>query len=212
MADIELHDLRQRGDRARRCRSRVRVRRGIRARASGSGPRRRAAGRIRNRRAPESPCASASHQAPVCSSTTGAPRSALAFKASPDGSMNIETRIPARASSATKGFSARKPPTTSRPPSVVRSVRFSGTRQQACGRMRSAMSSIASVAAISKLSGLRDRGLEAAHVVVVDVAPVLAQMRGDPVGAGFDGDQGGADRDREARRRARCGRSRHDRR
>ena len=74
--------------------------------------------------------------------------------ASTDGSTNIETRMPARVSSATKGFSESWPPMTSRPPSVVRSVRFSGTRQQACGRMRSAMSSICSVAAISKLSGL----------------------------------------------------------
>jgi hypothetical protein len=44
---------------------------------------------------------------------------------------DIETRIPARLSSDTKGVL----PTTSRPPSVVRSARFSGTRQQACGRI-----------------------------------------------------------------------------
>ena len=42
---------------------------------------------------------------------------------------------------------------TSRPPSVVRSVRFSGTRHAACGFTSSAMSSIRSVAAISKFSG-----------------------------------------------------------
>ena len=76
-----------------------------------------------------------------------------AFNASGEGSMNIETRIPSRVSSSTNGFKALNRPTTSRPPSVVRSVRFSGTRQQACGRILSAISSIGSVAAISKLSG-----------------------------------------------------------
>ena len=75
----------------------------------------------------------------------------------------------------------------------MRSVRFSGTRQQACGRILSAMSSMASVAAISKLSGFVDRRLEAAHVVVVNVPAVLAQMRGDAVGAGFDREQRRAD-------------------
>ena len=45
------------------------------------------------------------------------------------------------------------PPITSSPPSVVRSERFSGTRQQACGRVRSATATISSVAAISKFSG-----------------------------------------------------------
>ena len=45
------------------------------------------------------------------------------------------------------------PPATSRPPSVVRSSRRSGTRQTACGRWRSAMASISSVTAISKFSG-----------------------------------------------------------
>ena len=72
---------------------------------------------------------------------------------------------------------------------MVRSVRFSGTRQQACGRVRSAMSSICSVAAISKLSGFAIAALRRVHVVVVDVAAIFAQMRGDAVGARFDGDQ-----------------------
>ncbi len=45
------------------------------------------------------------------------------------------------------------PPTTSSPPSVVTSSRRSGTRQAACGRWRSAMATISSVTAISKLSG-----------------------------------------------------------
>ena len=100
--------------------------------------------------------------------------------------MNIETRMPSRVSSATNGFKALNPPTTSRPPSVVRSVRFSGTRQQACGRILSAMSSMASVAAISKLSGFEIEALRRTHVVIEDVPAVLAQMRRDAVGASFD--------------------------
>ena len=45
-----------------------------------------------------------------------------------------------------------------------------------------------------EIERLLDRGLEAAHVLVVDVAPVLAQMRGDAVRSGVDGDEGRADR------------------
>ena len=45
-----------------------------------------------------------------------------------------------------------------------------------------------------EIERLGDGSLEAAHVVVVDVAAVLAQMRGDPVGAGLDGDEGRAHR------------------
>ena len=44
-----------------------------------------------------------------------------------------------------------------------------------------------------EIERLGDRGLEPAHVVVVDVPAVLAQMRGDAVGAGFDREQRRAD-------------------
>ena len=70
----------------------------------------------------------------------------------------------------------------------MRSSRRSGTRQAACGLVLSAMPTISSVAAISKLSGLVDLGLEPRDVVVADVAAILAQMRGDAVGAGLDRD------------------------
>ena len=56
-----------------------------------------------------------------------------------------------------------------------------------------------------------DLGHEAVDIVVGDVAPVFAQMRGDPVGAGLGRDDGGADRIGIARRRARSGWSRHGR-
>ena len=82
------------------------------------------------------------------------PASRAASSCLRSGSMNIETRMPASASAATMGFRRANWPTTSMPPSVVRSSRFSGTMQAACGRALSAMASISSVAAISRLSGM----------------------------------------------------------
>ncbi len=70
-------------------------------------------------------------------------------------SMNSETRMPASPSAATIGCRRLCWPAASMPPSVVRSSRRSGTMQAACGRWRSAIDSISSVAAISRLSGRR---------------------------------------------------------
>jgi hypothetical protein len=53
---------------------------------------------------------------------------------------------------------------------------------------------ISGVAAISKLSGFADALLEPDDIVVDDVAAILAQMRGDAVGAGRNRDLGGLDR------------------
>ena len=99
---------------------------------------------------PAAPCA----YPPVCNSTISAPIAAEARSCTGSGSTNIETRIPAAFNRPTIPRSATSCPTTSRPPSVVTSVRFSGTMQHACGRTASAISTISSVAAISKLSGL----------------------------------------------------------
>ena len=77
---------------------------------------------------------------------------------------------------------------------MVRSSRFSGTMQAACGRWASAISSISSVAAISRFSGISRLLHQPVDIVVGDVAPVLAQMGGDAVGAGRGGGEGGADR------------------
>ena len=77
---------------------------------------------------------------------------------------------------------------------MVRSSRFSGTMQAACGRWRSAIASISSVAAISRLSGRSSSRHQPVDVVVGDVPPVLAQMGGDAVGAGLGGGEGGAHR------------------
>jgi hypothetical protein len=60
---------------------------------------------------------------------------------------------PGLAERATKGRRWLSWPAASSPPSVVRSSRFSGTMQAACGRWRSAISSISSVAAISRFRG-----------------------------------------------------------
>ena len=68
--------------------------------------------------------------------------------------MNSDTRMPAARSAAIRGPSSARWPAASRPPSVVRSARRSGTRQAACGRVRTAISIISGVAAISRLSGL----------------------------------------------------------
>ncbi len=60
--------------------------------------------------------------------------------------------------------------------------------------MASDIRSMSAVAAISKFSGFEISGLQPRHVVVADVAAVLAQMRGDAVGAGLDRNQGRAQR------------------
>ena len=66
--------------------------------------------------------------------------------------------------------------------------------QAACGRWRSAIATISSVAAISKLSGSAIAADQPRDVVVDDVAAILAQMRGDAVGAGGLRDLRGAHR------------------
>ena len=43
-----------------------------------------------------------------------------------------------------------------------------------------------------EIERLRDRRLQPRHVGVVDVTAIFSQMRGDPVGAGVDGEERGA--------------------
>jgi hypothetical protein len=57
----------------------------------------------------------------------------------------------------------------------VSSSRRSGTRQTAWGHF--------------EIQRFRDLGLQSRHVVVADVTPVLAQMRGDAIGARGDCEQ-----------------------
>ena len=125
--------------------------------------------------------------------------------------MNSDTRMPASFSRAMKGASALCWPTTSRPPSVVSSSRRSGTRQTACGLVASADPQHVRGRRHLEIQRLGNLGLQPRHVVVADVAAVLAQMRGDAVGAGLDRGQRRAHRIRIAARPARCAGWRRDR-
>ena len=118
------------------------------------------------------------------------PRSAPASAA-----MNSETRMPASSSAVHHRLELRalRRPRRARLRWCAPS-RLSGTRQTACGLVLSAMAIISSVAAISRLSGLSISRLQPGDVVVADVAAVLAQMRGDAVGARRDRELGGAHR------------------
>ena len=77
---------------------------------------------------------------------------------------------------------------------MVRSVRFSGTRQTACGLVFSAMRRHLVGRRHFEIERLVDLGFQPRDVVVADVAAVLAQMRGDAVGAGGDRELGRAHR------------------
>jgi len=123
--------------------------------------------------------------------------------------MNSETRMPASRRRCTKGRSCATPPTTSSPPSVVTQCASRAPGHAACGLCWSADR--------QHLVGRRhleiERHLEIAHepcdVVVDDVAAILAQMRGDAVGAGRHREQRRAHRIRMPARRARYAPSRH---
>ena len=85
-------------------------------------------------------------------------------------------------------------PAASSPPSVVRSLRFSGTRQQACGLVLSAIADHLVGRRHFEIQRLVDLGLQPRDVVVADVAAVFAQMRRDAVGARGDRQLGRAHR------------------
>ena len=149
---------------------------------------------IRPRPRALSPSSSAWHQAPVWISITGAPSAAAVSICAGSAAMNSDTRMPAARSAAILGLSSARPPTASRPPSVVRSARRSGTRQAACGRVRTAIATISGGRRHFEIERLGDLRLQPRDVVVADVAAILAQMRGDAVGAGLDRQLGGAHR------------------
>ena len=132
------------------------------------------------------PSMSASHQEPVWISITGAPSSAAISICAGAAPMNSETRMPACLSSCTTGRELARCRTTSRPPSVVRSVRFSGTRQTACGLVLSAMRDHFLGRRHFEIERLVDLRLQPRHVIVANVTAILAQMRGDAVAAGRD--------------------------
>ena len=61
------------------------------------------------------------------------------------------------------------------------------------------MRTISSVAAISRFSRVCSASLHSAHVAILDVPPILAQMHRDAVGARLLGDQRGEQRIRIGR-------------
>ena len=69
------------------------------------------------------------------------------------------------------------------------SSRRSGTKQQSAGRCLTANSIIESVTAISRFTRVCTRAQQDFDVARLDVAPVLAQVHGDAVGARLLGDQ-----------------------
>ena len=88
-------------------------------------------------------------------------------------------------------FSSRA---TSSPPSVVRSSRFSGTMQTACGLWRRAIFCISGVAAISKVQRHRQNLHQPVDIGVRDMAAVFAQVSGDAVSTRLFRDARGAQR------------------
>ena len=77
---------------------------------------------------------------------------------------------------------------------MVRSSRRSGTMQAAWGRTRDGDVHHLAGRRHFEVERLGDAGLEPRDIVVADVAAILAQMRGDAVGAGRDRDLGGLQR------------------
>jgi hypothetical protein len=92
---------------------------------------------------------------PVCSSIASASRSRERWTAPASGSMNRLVRTPARFNRASPSRSFAGFLATSSPPSVVTSSRRSGTSVIWYGFTRSAMVSISSVSAISRLNTVR---------------------------------------------------------
>ena len=153
MADVELGQLGDGGDRRRRSRSRCRGRRGPPGPAPRPGRRRRAAppaAASRLRRAARAP---PGNRRRCAARPPGRRPSAAAAIWPGSASMNSDTRMPAAFRPRPRGRCGCAGRATSRPPSVVTSSRRSGTRQAACGRWRRAIACISSVTAISKFSG-----------------------------------------------------------
>ena len=128
MADVQLHHLRDRGDRRRRCRRSGRGRHGIRGRARGQcAPPPRCRPRAR-RRAPFGIGAG------VQFDDVGAERGRRLELARVRVDEQRDADAGVRAARARPRRAAPAWPAASSPPSVVTSWRRSGTRQHACGR------------------------------------------------------------------------------
>ena len=129
----------------------------------------------------------ASHQAPVCSSTTGTRKRAAASIAASPGSMKSETRMPCSAELPDIGNEMVVPadhieaafgrPLRAFLRHEADRVRLRSKRDLEHLRRRRHL----------EIQGLRDFRLETGHVCVADMAPIFAQMRGDAIGACLNG-------------------------
>ena len=104
--------------------------------------------------------------------------------------MNSDTRMPAAARASTLDARALPRPAASRPPSVVSSLAPLG--HEANGVRRDGGGDLHHGAGRRHLEVERygQQLLQPAHVLVADMAAILAQMRGDAVRAGFAGPAG----------------------
>ena len=136
MPDIELDDFRQRRDRLGASRSRARGRHGLRGRALRAS---RAPSRMRsNSASPRPPSAIDQRIAPGAGMDLDHRRAERRRRLDLLGIGGDEQRHPDAGRAQLRDHRARADragPATSRPPSVVRSSRRSGTRQAACGRV-----------------------------------------------------------------------------
>ena len=121
---------------------------------------------------------------------TGAPIAAAASICAGSGGDKQRDADAGRGELPTAARSASRCPTASSPPSVVRSCRRSGTMQAACGRLAGDVHHLAGRRHF-QIERLGDARLQPRDIVVDDMAAILAQMRGDAVGAGRDRDLGG---------------------
>ena len=125
--------------------------------------------------------------------------------------MNSATRMPAAASLRTPAATRSTSAATSSPPSVVISARFSGTRQQSCGRTPSAIADHLVGEPHLEIHARLQQRPQRVHVAILDVAAVFAQMQRDVVGAGLLGQQARHAPDPDTARGAPAARWRRDR-
>ena len=103
--------------------------------------------------------------------------------------MNIETRIPAGAELGHERFERTK--SVDHVKAAFGRPLGSFFRHEAAGVRADAQRDVEHGLGRGhfEIERLRDRGLEPPHIVVVNVAPILAQVRGDPVSARLDRNQ-----------------------
>src|ERR1700736_741667 len=114
-----------------------------------------------------------------------APSSTQASICSEAGSMNMLTRMPPACNRSTVARKVSTLRATSRPPSVVTSLRFSGTRQTSSGKTCNAVSRMSGVFPISRLSFVYNNAVaQPKNISVLDMPAVRTQVHSDPMRTG----------------------------